>query len=67
MARNPENPAPDESGAQRAARLREQIKRIKEGKPSLPDSDPASPPAKEKLSPHEFIERRMQELDRKKK
>jgi hypothetical protein len=61
------NPTPDEGGAQRAARLREQIKRIKEGAPRTPDSERATPPAKEKLSPNEYIERRMQDLDRKKK
>jgi len=59
-------PTPDEGGAQRAARLREQIKRIKEGAPTQ-GSEPETPPAKEKLSPNEFVERRMRELDRKKK
>ena len=57
-------PTPNEGGAQRAARLREQIKRIKDGARAQ-DSEPETPP--EKLSPHEFIERRMRELDQKKK
>ena len=62
MARNP---APDESGAERAVRLREQIKRLKEGAPDAPSSKP-TPAANEKLSPRDFIHKRMRELDQKK-
>jgi hypothetical protein len=60
MARNP---TPNDSGAERAKRLREQIEKLKENVPSKPDE---SQQTDEKLSPHEFIERRMRDLDRKK-
>jgi len=63
MARNP-TPKPNESGAERAARLREQIARLKEDRPDRA-GDPH--PTDENLSDHERVQRRMRELDRKKK
>jgi len=56
-------PTPKESGAERAARLREQIERLRQGKPS---ADETQQEGKE-LSPREFIDKRMRELDKKKK
>lgn len=55
-------PPPKESGAERAARLREEIERLKQGKPSADETQKEG----EKLSPREFIDKRMRELDKKK-
>ena len=50
----------DKAAAERAARLREQIEQIKRG-----NEKPPAKPDGEKLSPREFIHKRMRELDRK--
>ena len=50
----------DKAAAERAARLREQIERLKGGV-----EPPAEKQDNEKLSPREFIHKRMRELDRK--
>jgi hypothetical protein len=55
-------PTPKESGAERAARLREQIEKLTHG---TPDADETQSEEKE-LSPREFIHKRMRELDKKK-
>ena len=59
MARKP---TPNQSGAERAAKLREQIRKLKEGTSSTDESHRAE----EKLSPRDFIHKRMRELDQKK-
>ena len=51
--------ASDKAAAERAARLREQIERLKKGE----EPEPAKP--NEKPSPRDFIHKRMRELDRK--
>jgi hypothetical protein len=57
---------PDPQAA-RAARLREQIEELTKNKPEKGDKDAsgATPEAKERESPREFIHRRMCELDKK--
>ena len=54
---------PSPESVARAARLREQIDKLIN--PSA-EKKPDSTVDKEPMSPHEFIERRMRELDRKK-
>jgi hypothetical protein len=55
-------PTPKESGAERAARLREQIEKLTHDTPSADETQQAG----KKLSPREFIHKRMRELDKKK-
>ena len=50
----------DKAAAERAARLREQVERIKRG-----DDKPPAGPADRKPNPRDFIHKRMRELDRK--
>jgi hypothetical protein len=60
----PNEPSPE--SVARAARLREQIDKLTN--PDASRSDPPSAAGEEKrpMSPREFIERKMHELDRKK-
>ena len=55
--------SPDDSQQERATRLREEIERITKNDPDKPES--ASGKSPEKLSPRDFINKRMQELDKK--
>jgi len=66
----PKNDTVDPAAAARAARLRDQIKELVNA-PTEVDKGVRSPDAKPSdiggnLSPHEFIQRRMRDLDRKK-
>jgi hypothetical protein len=55
---------PDPGAVERAARLREQIDKLKN--PKKPDTAPTpDEAAKEPESPRDFIHRRMRELDKK--
>jgi hypothetical protein len=51
--------------AERAARLREKIERLKHPEPTSPTKSPDQG-KRDELSPREFIERKMRELDRRK-
>jgi hypothetical protein len=55
----PNEPSPESIA--RAARLREQIDKL-----TNPEKAKVAPEEKRPMSPHEFIERKMNELDRKK-
>jgi hypothetical protein len=59
----PNQPTPDQE--RRAADLREQIERLKHSQPK-PSIEDAAPTKKESLSPREYIEQRMRELDKRK-
>lgn len=59
----------EKAQAERAARLREQIDRLERedasGKPKIPSPESEPPSDTPKLSPRDFIHKRMRELDQK--
>jgi hypothetical protein len=64
VATMPDKPTPE--SVERAARLREQIDRLTRPEATPAEKQPEDADRKRPMSPHEFIERRMNELDRKK-
>ena len=60
----PDKPSPE--SVERAARLRKQIDKLVNPGATPADQQPDASDRKRPMSPHEFIEREMDKLDRKK-